>query len=84
MTRRLASHFRRPQVLAAPARLLRLALGELSDLFVASQRAVPHAALDHGFVFTRPTLERAFARPDAPLRLAAPKTREPPLPARAA
>jgi hypothetical protein len=84
MTRRLASHFRRPQVVAAPARLLRLALGELADLFVASQRAVPHAALDHGFVFTRPTLERAFARPDAPFRLAAAKTREPPLPARAA
>ncbi|HEY1426131.1 MAG TPA: TIGR01777 family oxidoreductase [Caulobacteraceae bacterium] len=72
MTRRLAAHFRRPQWLAAPARPLRLALGELSDLFLASQRAIPHAALDLGFVFTRPTLERALAKPEGPLRLASP------------
>jgi NAD dependent epimerase/dehydratase family enzyme len=79
MTRRLAAHFRRPQWAAAPARLLRGALGEFSDLFLASQRVVPHVALDLGFVFTRPTLERAFAKPDAPLRLAAPT--QPPAPA---
>ena len=72
MTRRLAAHFQRPQWLAAPAWPLRLALGELSDLFLASQRAIPHAALDLGFVFTRPTLERALDRPTAPLRLAPP------------
>jgi hypothetical protein len=72
MTRRLAAHFRRPQWAAAPARLLRLALGEFSDLFLASQRVVPHAALERGFVFTRPTLERAFAKPEAPLRLTTP------------
>ena len=87
MTRRLAAHFHRPQFLAAPAGSLRLALGEFSDLFLAGQRAIPHAALDCGFVFTRPTLERAFARPDAPLRLTAPPARTaaaPPTPARAA
>jgi uncharacterized protein len=72
MTRRLAAHVRRPQWLAAPARLVRLALGEFSDLFLASQRVMPSAALNRGFVFTRPTLERAFDRPGGPLRLAAP------------
>ncbi len=87
MTGRLADHFHRPQWLAAPAWSLRLALGEFSDLFLASQRAIPHAALDCGFDFTRPTLERAFARPDAPLRLTASPARTaaaPPTPARAA
>jgi NAD dependent epimerase/dehydratase family enzyme len=58
--------------MAAPAWALRRALGEFSDLFLASQRAMPSAALDRGFVFTRPTLERAFDRADAPLRLVAP------------
>ena len=66
---------RRPQWLAAPARLVRLALGEFSDLFLASQRVLPSAALDRGFVFTRPTLERAFAKSDQPLRLTAPPAR---------
>jgi hypothetical protein len=84
MTRRLATHLGRPQWLAAPARLLRFALGEFSDLFLASQRVMPHAVLERGFVFTRPTLERALAKPDSPLRLAAPRALEPPLPARAA
>jgi hypothetical protein len=87
MTRRLAADVHRPQFLAAPAWSLRVALGEFSDLFLASQRAIPHAALDCGFVFTRPTLERAFARSDAPLRLTAPPARTaaaPPTPARAA
>ncbi len=87
MTRRLATHLRRPQWLAAPARLVRLALGEFSDLFLASQRVMPSAALDRGFAFTRPTLDRAFAKSDQPLRLTAPlaRTSEPAAPpARAA
>jgi hypothetical protein len=50
---------------------MRLALGEFSDLFLASQRVIPSAALDLGFVFGRPTLEAAFAKGDGPLRLRA-------------
>jgi hypothetical protein len=69
LTRRLAAHFRAPQFAAVPATPLRLALGELSDLFLASQRVIPSAALDLGFVFSRPTLEQALAKSDAPLRL---------------
>jgi uncharacterized protein (TIGR01777 family) len=85
MTRRVAAHAGRPQFLAAPARLLRVALGEFSDLFLASQRVLPQAALDRGFVFTRPTLGAAFAAPAGPLRLAKPPAVAPPVqPARAA
>ncbi|HEX3920036.1 MAG TPA: TIGR01777 family oxidoreductase [Caulobacteraceae bacterium] len=69
-TRRLAAHLHRPAWLAAPAAPVRLALGEFSDLFLASQRVIPSAALDLGFVFSRPTLEAAFARSETPLRLA--------------
>jgi hypothetical protein len=69
MTRRLATHFHRPQWLAAPAAPMRAALGELSDLFLASQRVLPHAAFDNGFVFTRPTLDSALVGAGAPLRL---------------
>ena len=72
LTRRLAAHFHAPQWLAAPAAPMRLALGEFSDLFLASQRVIPSAALDRGFVFTRPTLQSAFAKSDKPLRLTAP------------
>jgi uncharacterized protein (TIGR01777 family) len=77
-TRRLAAHFRRPAWLAAPAAPMRLALGEFSDLFLASQRVIPSAALDLGFVFSRPTLETAFAKTDAPLRLTTPNGRQTP------
>jgi uncharacterized protein (TIGR01777 family) len=70
MTRRLSAHFRRPQWLAAPAAPMRLLLGEFSDLFLASQRALPKQAFDLGFVYARPTLEAAFARETRPLRLA--------------
>ena len=78
MTRRLAAHVRRPQFLAAPARLMRLALGEFADLFLASQRVIPGAALYNGFVFVRPTLPQAFAPPAGPLRLATPAAVAPP------
>jgi uncharacterized protein len=72
LTRRLAAHFQASQWLAAPVAPMRLALGEFSDLFLAGQRVIPSAALDHGFVFSRPTLESALARSDLPLRLTAP------------
>ena len=69
LTRRLSAFFGRGQWLAAPAAPMRLALGEFSDLFLASQRALPARALELGFVFMRPTLESAFARATVPLRL---------------
>jgi uncharacterized protein (TIGR01777 family) len=56
-------------LLRAPARLLRLGLGELSDLFLTSQRVLPAAALAAGFQFRFPELAGALAdlyRRDAP------------------
>ena len=50
-TRTLAGAVRRPAILPAPAFALRLALGEMSSLLLASQRVVPRAALAHGFRF---------------------------------
>jgi hypothetical protein len=45
---------------AAPAFALRLALGELSSVLLASQRALPRAALDAGFSFRYPDLESVW------------------------
>ena len=41
---------------------MRLALGEFSDLFLASQRVLPQKLWRLGFAFERPTLEMAFER----------------------
>lgn len=47
--------------LAAPAWFLRLALGEMADLFLDSQRVLPRAACASGYVFKFPTIEAAAA-----------------------
>jgi uncharacterized protein len=47
--------------LQVPARLLRLGLGELSDLFLASQCVHPAAALAAGFIFRFPALDHSLA-----------------------
>jgi len=50
----------RPTVLAVPEFALKLALGEMADMVVASERAVPAAAEAAGFRFTFPELEPAL------------------------
>ena len=50
----------RPSFLPAPGFALRLVLGEFADAVLASQRAVPRAALDAGYSFVHPTLEEAL------------------------
>ncbi len=57
----LGTALHRPVRLSIPAGLLRLALGEMADLFLASQRVLPAAADAAGFTFAFPTIERAFA-----------------------
>jgi NAD dependent epimerase/dehydratase family enzyme len=59
-TLRLAKWLRRPAFARAPAAPIRLALGPLADLFLASQRVLPAKAWSLGFTFERPTLELAF------------------------
>jgi uncharacterized protein (TIGR01777 family) len=50
----------RPSALPAPAFAMRLALGELADVVLASQRVVPRKALELGFRFRFPVLEPAL------------------------
>ncbi|MFN8628725.1 MAG: TIGR01777 family oxidoreductase [Candidatus Binatia bacterium] len=51
----------RPTVLPVPAIALRLALGEMSTVLLASQRVLPRAAERLGFVFRYPELGSALA-----------------------
>jgi hypothetical protein len=66
LTRALAFRFRMPQWLRVPAWPLRLALGEMSDLFLASQRVEPTRLRALGFRWTRPTLPDVFEPAVAP------------------
>jgi len=51
---------KRPSFLPAPAFALRLALGEMADILLAGQRAVPLRLAGLGFLFRFPTLEPAL------------------------
>jgi uncharacterized protein (TIGR01777 family) len=66
LTRALAFRFRTPQWLQVPAWPLRLLLGEMSDLFLASQRVTPARLKALGFQWTRPTLPDVFEPASAP------------------
>ena len=61
-TRTLAAALARPAILPAPAFALRLALGEMATLLLASQRVVANAAaLARGFRFEYAELTSALA-----------------------
>jgi hypothetical protein len=51
----------RPTVLAVPAVALRLALGEMSAMLLASQRVLPRAAEKRGVTFGYPDITGALA-----------------------
>jgi hypothetical protein len=59
--RALGRQLHRPAVLPVPAPALRLALGELADALLRSQRAVPRRLQDAGYVFKFPELPGALA-----------------------
>lgn len=72
LTRALAWTFGMPQWVRVPAWPLRLVLGEMSDLFLASQRVEPTKLQALGFVWTRPTLPEGLERtPETPRTAAA-------------
>lgn len=50
----------RPRLLAVPAFVLRLALGEMGRLLLEGPRVEPRRLLDLGFAFRHPTLESAL------------------------
>ena len=59
-TKILAQHLNRPALLPIPAWLLKLLLGERSDLVLASQRVLPERLLAEGFSFQYPELLSAL------------------------
>ena len=60
-TKAVGRAVRRPAVLPAPAFALRLALGEFSQVLLASQRVLPTAALNAGFEFRHSSIDSAMA-----------------------
>ena len=62
-TKALARAIRRPALFALPRALLVGVLGDMArELMLASQRAVPAKALDHGFEFRLPEIDAALAK----------------------
>jgi len=59
--RALAHQLHRPSILPVPAPALRLALGELSEALLRSQRALPRRLLAAGYRFRFPELPEALA-----------------------
>jgi uncharacterized protein len=59
-TRTLANAVHRPALLPVPRIALRLALGESSDILIASQRVFPKVAENSGYVFEHPDLAGAL------------------------
>ena len=69
LVRALAQRLHRPAFLPVPAFALRLLLGEMSTVLLASQRVLPNRLLSLGYAFRYPTLDAAldalFAPPPA-------------------
>jgi uncharacterized protein (TIGR01777 family) len=59
VVRALARAAHRPALLPAPKAALRIALGELSDDILASQRVLPRRLVEAGFTFRHPELDGA-------------------------
>ena len=59
-TRGLARALGRPAFFAAPESILKVALGEMACVVLASQRVVPERAVAGGFAFAFPSLEDAL------------------------
>jgi NAD dependent epimerase/dehydratase family enzyme len=60
LARTLAGVLHRPNLLAVPAAALRLAVGELAEVLLASQRVVPARAEALGYRYRFPALEPAL------------------------
>jgi hypothetical protein len=59
-TKELAAAVHRPAFVPAPAFGLRLVMGEMAEVLLASQRVIPREALDSGYQFKYPTLTGAL------------------------
>jgi len=61
-TQALAEAVHRPAIIPVPVFGLKLALGEMAEVVLASQRAIPDAAQRAGFVFQHPDIFTALAQ----------------------
>ncbi|MDP3331698.1 MAG: TIGR01777 family oxidoreductase [Methylococcaceae bacterium] len=59
-TKTLAACLKRPALLPVPAWLLKMLLGEMSELVLGSQRVIPDRLLANGFKFQYPNLTNAI------------------------
>ncbi|MDD5460410.1 MAG: TIGR01777 family oxidoreductase [Methylococcales bacterium] len=59
-TRTLADCLKRPAVLPVPSAVLKILLGEMSELILGSQRVMPERLLEQGFIFKYTELSRAL------------------------
>lgn len=60
-TAALGEVLHRPTMLTVPASVLRLALGPIADVLLASQRVIPRIATEAGFQFQYPRVKAALA-----------------------
>ena len=60
LARTLGKVLHRPAFMPAPAVMMRVALGEFSQVLLASQRTIPEKLLQHGFQFQYPEIEGAL------------------------
>jgi len=60
LSRALGKVLHRPALLRAPAFALRLALGEMADVVLTGQRALPRRLLEAGFRFRFPEIQEAL------------------------
>jgi uncharacterized protein (TIGR01777 family) len=56
----LGRRLHRPAWVSTPALALRLALGELAEVLLASQRVIPTRLMEYGFSFRFPSIDRAL------------------------
>lgn len=60
LARALGKILHRPAMIPAPAIMMRLLLGEFSQVLLGGQRAIPDKLLRHGFQFQYPEIEKAL------------------------
>jgi uncharacterized protein len=59
-SQKLADHLHKPLLLPLPAGLLKLMLGEMSELMLGSQKVIPERLLNNGFEFNYDNLDSAL------------------------
>ncbi len=61
LAKTLGQFLKRPSVMPAPGFMLRLALGEMGQALLSSQRAIPSKLTKSGFIFKFPAIEKAIS-----------------------